>query len=202
MRILRCGREAALIEVDGLPEVLGLHANLREHPPKGTLELVPASRTLLVAFDSTKVSFEQLSAELRTREVTKTLLHNDNEVVIPVSYDGEDLEDVVELTGLAVDDVIDRHLANTYTVAFCGFAPGFGYLDGLDPMLHVPRRETPRVRVPAGSVALAGDFTAVYPRQSPGGWQLIGHTDLQLWDVDRYPPTILTPGTTVRFERA
>ncbi|AHH94169.1 allophanate hydrolase subunit 1 [Kutzneria viridogrisea] len=202
MRILRCGRRAALVEVDALEQVLGLHACLSEDPPPGLVQLIPASRTLLVEYDPGRIGFDQLATELRGREAGTQVLAAERELVVPVSYDGADLAEVAELTGLTEDEVVARHLAGRYRVAFCGFAPGFGYLDGLDPALHVPRRSTPRVRIPAGSVALAGDYTAVYPRESPGGWQLIGRTELELWDLANYPPTALTPGTAVRFVRA
>ncbi len=107
--------------------------------------------------------------------------------------------EIAQLTGLGVDEVIRRHQRAEYVVAFVGFAPGFGYLVGGDPALRVPRRSTPRTRVPAGSVALAGEFTGVYPREGPGGWQLIGRTEAVLWDLDRQPPALLAPGTRVRF---
>ncbi|WP_231123876.1 5-oxoprolinase subunit B family protein [Nocardioides sambongensis] len=120
-------------------------------------------------------------------------------VRIRVAYDGPDLEAVGELTGLGVAGVVAAHTTGTWQVAFCGFAPGFGYLVGGDPRLEVPRRETPRQKVPTGSVGLAGTFSGVYPRSSPGGWQLIGHTEQVLWDVEREPPALLAPGTRVRF---
>jgi KipI family sensor histidine kinase inhibitor len=100
---------------------------------------------------------------------------------------------------LSPSQLIDLHTGAEYTVRFCGFSPGFAYLDGLDPRLHVGRRASPRTAVPAGSVAIAGEFTGVYPRSSPGGWQLLGRTDAQLWEVTRDPPALLTPGTRVRF---
>jgi KipI family sensor histidine kinase inhibitor len=121
-------------------------------------------------------------------------------VVLPVRYDGPDLDVVAGLTGLSREQVVERHARGAYRVRFCGFAPGFAYLDGLDPRLHVPRRAEPRRRVPAGAVGLAGEFTGVYPRASPGGWQLIGTTDVPLWDLHRTPPALLPPGTRVRFE--
>jgi len=121
------------------------------------------------------------------------------EVEIPVVYDGADLGDVARLTGLTADEVIQAHTGAPWTVAFGGFAPGFSYLVGGDPRLHVPRRDSPRGRVPAGSVGLAGEFSGVYPRESPGGWQLIGHTDLRMWDTTRDEPALLTAGMTVRF---
>lgn len=120
--------------------------------------------------------------------------------MIPVTYDGPDLVEVARLTGLTVDEVVAAHTGTPWRVAFGGFAPGFAYLVGGDPRLQVPRRETPRTSVPAGSVGLAGEFSGVYPRASPGGWQLIGRTDAVMWDVDRDPPALLAPGATVRFE--
>jgi len=121
------------------------------------------------------------------------------EVEIVVRYDGADLAEVAAMTGLDPAEVVRAHTSTLWRVAFGGFVPGFGYLVGGDPRLQVPRRESPRTRVPAGSVALAGEFTGVYPRASPGGWQLIGTTDAVLWDPDRSPPAVLTPGTRVRF---
>jgi KipI family sensor histidine kinase inhibitor len=122
-------------------------------------------------------------------------------VEIPVTYDGEDLGEVAALTGLSEAEVVARHQGASYRVAFCGFSPGFAYLTGLPRELHVPRRETPRTVVPAGSVAVAGDYASVYPRASPGGWRLLGRTDVPLWDLDRDPPALLRPGTRVRFVR-
>ena len=121
-------------------------------------------------------------------------------MVLAVRYDGPDLAAVAELTGLTTTEVVAAHLASPWTVAFIGFAPGFGYLTGGDPRLHVPRRDHPRTRVPAGAVGLAGEFSGVYPRSSPGGWQLIGSTDAPMWDVRRHPAALLRPGTPVRFE--
>jgi KipI family sensor histidine kinase inhibitor len=119
-----------------------------------------------------------------------------------VHYDGADLAEVAKETGLSEREVVRLHANARYAVAFCGFAPGYGYLTGLDPRLHLPRRNTPRTKVPAGSVAIAGEYSAVYPRESPGGWHLIGRTDLVVWDVDRDPPQLLVPGTRVRFVEA
>ena len=123
----------------------------------------------------------------------------DVDVVIDVVYDGADLADVAQHTGLTVAAVVDAHVATPWRVGFGGFAPGFAYLVGGDPRLAVPRRAEPRTRVPAGSVGLAGEFSGVYPRESPGGWQLIGRTDAVLWDIDRTPPALLRPGMWVRF---
>jgi KipI family sensor histidine kinase inhibitor len=122
-----------------------------------------------------------------------------HEVEIVVRYDGPDLDDVAARTGLTTAEVIAAHTGTPWRVAFGGFAPGFAYLVGGDPRLHVPRRERPRPSVPAGSVGLAGEFSGVYPRSSPGGWQLLGTTDAVLWDAGREPPALLRPATTVRF---
>jgi KipI family sensor histidine kinase inhibitor len=120
-------------------------------------------------------------------------------VEIPVVYDGPDLDEVARLTGLAEDEVVAAHTGTPWRIAFGGFAPGFAYLVDGDPRLHVPRRAEPRTSVPAGAVGLAGEFSGVYPRPSPGGWQLLGRTDAPLWDVDRDPPALLQPGGWVRF---
>jgi allophanate hydrolase subunit 1 len=120
-------------------------------------------------------------------------------VTVSVRYDGPDLEEVARLTGLAPAQIVERHTRGSHHVAFCGFAPGFAYIAGLDAGLRVPRRATPRTRVPAGAVAIADGFTGVYPRASPGGWHLIGHTDLVVFDLGRDPPALLAPGVRVRF---
>ncbi len=202
MRVLRCGEGAALVELDGLPEVLGLYAALSADPPPGTGGLVPAARTLLVRHDPAVLTFEALRAELAVRAGGPVHLRDGGQVEVPVRYDGEDLEEVAGLTGLPVREVVRRHAGGTYTCAFCGFAPGFAYLAGLDARLHVPRLPTPRTRVPAGAVAIAAEFTAVYPRESPGGWRILGHTGSRLWDLERDPPALLAPGTRVRFVEA
>ena len=135
-----------------------------------------------------------------SRLATTTLDATSHDLIeIRVQYDGEDLNDVAELTGLSVQRVIEVHTTAEFTVAFCGFAPGFAYLSGLPAELHVPRLATPRTVVPAGSVAIAAEFSGVYPRSSPGGWRLIGHTDAELFDVRRDRPALLTPGDRVRF---
>uniref|UniRef100_UPI000DE34BE8 5-oxoprolinase subunit B family protein n=1 Tax=Nonomuraea lactucae TaxID=2249762 RepID=UPI000DE34BE8 len=123
-------------------------------------------------------------------------------VTVPVVYDGEDLASVARLAGLPVEEVIARHTGRELVVGWLGFAPGFAYLTGLDPALHVPRLDTPRTSVPAGSVAVAGPYSAVYPSASPGGWRLLGHTAMPVWDTRAVPPSPFQPGTRVRFERA
>jgi KipI family sensor histidine kinase inhibitor len=159
---------------------------------------VAAARTVLVVLDRAVTDLDV--ATLRRLAPERSTAHRGTTVVdLPVVFDGADLADVAELTGRSADDVVGALTTAELTVAFCGFAPGFGYLTGLPAELHVPRRATPRTRVPAGSVALAGPFAGVYPQASPGGWQLVGRTDAVLFDVDRDPPALLSPGTVVRF---
>ncbi|WIX85909.1 allophanate hydrolase subunit 1 [Amycolatopsis sp. DG1A-15b] len=196
VRLLPCGRRAVLVELD---DVLGFQAALTQSPPDGVVELVPAARTLLVRFDPSVTNAERLGALLRQVSPVDRVAADAGEVVIPVVYDGEDLADVAAETGLSVASLISRHTAGTYVSAFCGFAPGFAYLTGSDPALHVSRRSSPRTRIPAGSVAIAGEYSAVYPSASPGGWRLLGRTGVPVWDVERDPPNLLPPGTRVRF---
>jgi KipI family sensor histidine kinase inhibitor len=199
VRVLRCGGRAALVELESLPQVLGLHTALREDPPEGVTGLVPAARTVLVNYDPAVTDFNGLRAHLTRLPVTEVRRSGGHAVEVPVRYDGEDLEDVARMTGLTAREVVARHTGGEHTVAFCGFAPGFAYISGLDPALHVGRRDTPRTKVPAGAIALADEFTGHYPRESPGGWQIIGRTELRIWDLDRDPPMLLLPGTRVRF---
>ncbi|NNM48128.1 5-oxoprolinase subunit PxpB [Knoellia sp. DB2414S] len=167
----------------------------------GVVDVVPAARTLLV----TTQSPEQVAPlTSRLEEVLSGVAGGEpgpaeGEVDVPVVYDGPDLAEVAAATGLTEAEVVAAHTGTPWRVAFGGFAPGFAYLVGGDDRLEVPRRATPRTSVPAGSVGLAGEFSGIYPRSSPGGWQLVGHTDLVLFDVDRDPPALLRPGWTVRF---
>lgn len=208
--IRRAGNTALLAELADLSDVLALRTALERHRPKGMRELVAAARTLLVIYDPAVTGYdglsravtEQAAALLETGGAPPPQALEDDTLVVPVRYDGPDLADVAELTGLTLDEVIARHTAPLYTVAFAGFAPGFGYLVGTDPVLHLSRRSEPRTAVPAGSVAVAGGFTGVYPSSSPGGWQLLGTTDLPLWDQDRTPPALLVPGRSIRFKEA
>lgn len=195
----RAGVGAILVELDGLEQVMGLHGALRRTPPAGTVDLVPAARTLLVIFDAGVTTADRVVAELGQREIDPAAEPDGPLVEVPVVYDGEDLTEVARMTGLTEEEIVARHQRPEYRAAFCGFAPGFAYLSGGDPVLRVPRRDSPRTSVPAGSVGLADQFTGVYPRQMPGGWQLIGRTDAVLWDLDREPPALLPPGTRVRF---
>ncbi|MEJ2867968.1 allophanate hydrolase subunit 1 [Actinomycetospora sp. OC33-EN08] len=200
MRTLRpCGDTGLLVELDSLEDVLALHAALAADPPPGAVDLVPAARTVLVRVASA-ADLASVADDLRTREGRQVDRRQEAGVVeIAVTYDGEDLDDVARHTGLDRDAVVEAHTGQLWTVAFAGFTPGFGYLVGSDDRLHVPRRESSRTRVPGGAVGLAGEFSGVYPRSSPGGWQLIGRTDHVLWDLDHDPPAVLVPGARIRF---
>ena len=196
MRVLPCGESAVLVELAELADVLGLYDALRQERPEGVTELVPASRTLLVGFDRRTLTPGQVAVLLRSHAVHPQLPDQGTHVEVEVRYDGDDL---ALLTRLYAAEVVARHVGGTYVSAFCGFAPGFAYLTGLDPSLRVPRRDSPRTRVPAGAVAIADEYTAVYPRESPGGWRIIGHTSTPVWDLSADPPTLLAPATRVRF---
>ncbi|WP_030167163.1 5-oxoprolinase subunit PxpB [Spirillospora albida] len=198
MRVLRAGDAALLVETGDLATAHRLDAALRDADPPGVVDVVPGERTVLVVADP-GTDLGALAARIPGLPLPAEAEAGAGPVEIPVVYDGADLDEVAALTGLSREAVAARHCAASYTVAYLGFSPGFGYLTGLDPVLHVPRRESPRTTVPAGSVAIAGPYAAVYPSPSPGGWRLLGHSDLVLWDVARDPPSLLRPGTRVRF---
>jgi KipI family sensor histidine kinase inhibitor len=200
VRLRPAGERGLLVEVEDLETVHRLHAALRELDPPGVVELVPGYRTVLIVADPAHAGvLDDLAARLPKLELPPAEAVAGETVEIPVSYDGEDLPEVASLTGLEPEEVVRRHTAPEYTVAFLGFSPGFPYLVGLDPALEVPRRDTPRTSIPAGSVGLAGNQTGIYPTASPGGWQLIGHTEVTLFDPTRDPPALLAPGTRLRF---
>jgi KipI family sensor histidine kinase inhibitor len=199
VKVLPCGDVGVLVELDRLDDALGLAAQVAELDLDGVVDLVPATRTVLVRFDPAATTLEEVARRVRALDPAAGAAPDAGEVEIPVTYDGADLAEVAELTGLAPREVVAAHTGQTWTVAFAGFAPGFGYLVGEDDRLHVPRRPEPRSAVPVGAVGLADTFSGVYPRRSPGGWQLIGRTDLAMWDLERDPPALLEPGTTVRF---
>ncbi len=199
MRFLPVSLTTILVELADLDQTLALFASLEADPIDGLEETVPAARTLMIRFRPETITAQALAANISTRDLSAKIAPSDKLVEIPVQYNGEDLADVAELTGLSIDEVIQRHTNSEFTVAFCGFAPGFGYLVGGDPALHVPRRQSPRTRIPAGSVALAGAFSGVYPQNSPGGWQIIGTTPLKMWDIEREPGALFQPGYRVRF---
>ncbi|AHD22544.1 allophanate hydrolase subunit 1 [Rhodococcus pyridinivorans] len=199
MKILRAGDSALLAEFDSLDEVLAHFRALDRERPRGVVDLVPAARTLLVCFDPSETGAQVVHKWVTTTPPVSGDDVDIEEVTLEVRYDGVDLEEVGELTGLGADGVIAAHTGSLWTVAFGGFAPGFAYLTGGDSRLHVPRRSSPRTSVPSGAVGLAGEFSGVYPRKSPGGWQLIGTSDAPLWQPDRTPAALLRPGCAVRF---
>lgn len=197
VRVQAYGDTGLLVEATDRDVLLGLRAAAVDHP--GVLDAVPAEATLLVEFDPARVDADELIRMLQAPPPVAAQAVRAGTIQIPVTYDGMDLTAVAHETGLSVDEVVDRHAAATYTVAFCGFSPGFAYLVGLDERLQVGRLERPRTAVPAGAVAIAGRYAGVYPRSSPGGWRLLGRTDAALWDAARTPPALLQPGARVRF---
>ncbi len=201
MKVLPFGDVALLVEVDGLPEVLALAAAVRTARPAGVLDVVPAARTVLLTVGA-GTDLAALRRTVLDLPVDPASVPEGETVEIPVTYDGPDLGEVARLTGLDESEVVAAHTGTPWRIAFGGFAPGFAYLTGGDERLQVPRRDEPRTTVPAGAVGLAGEFSGVYPRPSPGGWQLIGSTEARLWDPDRDPPALLEPGGWVRFVEA
>ena len=207
MRVLPSGDHALLVELDDLDQVLGYYAALTADPPADVVDIVPAARTVMV---TTTGSLDALARVLQAVEPRAGSRTAGDLLEIPVTYDGEDLQDVADLLGCTVPELIERHTGDEWTVAFCGFAPGFGYLTASPAAgsstsrarqsgWSIPRRKSPRTRVPAGAVALAGEFSGVYPRESPGGWQLIGRTDVKIFDQEREPAALFHPGRRVRF---
>lgn len=203
--LLDYGDHALLLQFDSSAEVLAWTDAIRAADLPGVVDIVPGARTVLVKLDEprhqgpTRHRLTALRVDLT--EVTESATPDERpaDVVLEVVYDGPDLDEVARLTGLTADEVVTAHTGSLWRVGFEGFAPGFAYLVGGDERLHVPRRAEPRTKVPAGAVGLAGEFSGVYPRESPGGWQLIGRTDAVLWDVDRDRPALLTPGMWVQF---
>ncbi|MEZ0053294.1 KipI family sensor histidine kinase inhibitor [Mycobacterium sp. MAA66] len=196
------GDQALLLEFNSTAEVLAWTNTLREAGIPGVVDIVPASRTVLVKLAGprylapTRHRLSQVRLDWFTEQAAAP---PQPDVVLDVVYDGEDLDEVARHTGMSAGEVVAAHTARPWQVGFGGFAPGFAYLVGGDPRLQVPRRTDPRTRVPAGSVGLAGEFSGVYPRENPGGWQLIGRTDAVMWDIDRDQPALLTPGMWVQF---
>ena len=206
MRWLPLGSGAVLLELDDLAQAMALHRQLLAEPIAGVAELVPAARTLLLKLAPGQAPDARLQDALRARweraRAQRALPQPGRVVEIAVRYDGADLPEVAELLGISVREVVARHTGQPWQAAFAGFAPGFVYLAGGHPCFQLPRRPSPRTRVPAGSVALAGHFSAIYPNASPGGWQLIGTTDARLWDLQRPEPALVQPGFEVQFRDA
>ncbi len=205
MRVLPAGASAVLVETEDGAQAAALHAELvrrrraggeEAQALAGVEEIVPAARTVLVTGLADPGGFAR---EVVRWDVPAVRPGQGGAVELPVRFDGPDLGEVAELWGVRPGEVADVVVATAFRVAFCGFAPGFGYLAGLPRRLHVPRRATPRTAVPAGSVGLAGPYAGVYPRVSPGGWRIVGTTRAVLWDPSRDPAALLTPGVEVRF---
>lgn len=205
MHVRAFGPTALLAEVDDAAAALALATWLREQGVAAT-EVVPAARTVLLdGLDPADLGGARaLLAGWRDEPTARDDAGQGSGPVapvveLPVVYDGPDLDDVADLWGVSREEVVARHTGLELLSVFCGFAPGFAYLSGLPQEWAVPRLDSPRTRVPAGSVAVADTWCGVYPTASPGGWRLLGRTRTPLWDVDRDPPALLAPGTRVRF---
>ncbi|ANN14520.1 allophanate hydrolase [Amycolatopsis orientalis] len=202
MRWRAYGEHAALLDCDSLTQTIAAHATIAATRPDGVAELVPGARSLLVVETPGSGALAAVRELLSGADLEHPPGGEPREITLDVTYDGEDLELVAQDAGVSTKDVVRLHTDAVYTVAFTGFAPGFGYLTGLPEPLRQPRLPTPRTRVPPGSVGIAGEFTGVYPRVSPGGWRLIGHTRAVLFDPRADPPALLAPGDRVRFRSA
>lgn len=201
MIVLPMGSAAVLVEdPPGGPAAwsLGVRAAVADGSLTGVVDVVPAAATVLICCASSDdlAVFRSRVADI----VPSSGIGEGRVVTIPVRYDGADLDAVADAVGCDAAEVVGLHSGAVYEVAFCGFAPGFAYLRGLPDVLRLPRRATPRTRVPAGAVAIAAEYSAVYPSASPGGWHLLGSTDLVMFDPARRPAAVLQPGDTVRFE--
>jgi KipI family sensor histidine kinase inhibitor len=198
------GDRALLIECCSTAEVLDLAETLREARLPGVIDIVPGARTVLLGLADPRYQGESRAqlAGITLPRPTDRSVTTAADVVIDVVYDGADLDEVAGRLDMTIAEVIEAHTAAPWRVGFGGFAPGFAYLVGGDARLNVPRRPEPRTRVPAGAVGLAGEFSGIYPRESPGGWQLIGRTAAVLWDIERARPALLKPGMWVQFRAA
>lgn len=197
MRLLPCGSGAVLAEYDTLAEVMAVDGALRISDLPGIDDVIPAARTVLVAYHNVdRAALERLLIPAPGAPRPQGPI-----VEIPVVYDGIDLDEVASATGLSTEEVVETHSSVVYSAAFLGFTPGWAYLVGLPAQLHLPRRSTPRTSITAGSVAIANEFTGVYPTVSPGGWHLLGHTTERMFDVERDKPALVMAGDRVRFVR-
>ncbi len=199
MNIIPVGDRALLADLESLEKVHRLWRNLRSNLPAGAEEVVAGARTVLVTFKA-GIDLRAAAESIDSTSFSPGGLPTPNRIEIPVAYDGPDMDEVATLSGISRSGVGERHSEPEYTVAFLGFSPGFAYLVGGDPALRVPRLSAPRRAVPAGSVALASEFTAVYPQSTPGGWRIVGRTDVSMFDPSRSQPSLLAPGDLVRFK--
>lgn len=202
MTILTYGERALLVEV-APNDVADFVTSLKDAGIPEIVSIVPAARTVLVEVRSPG-DLGGLKYQLDGFRPEQHPMLETELVIIPVTYDGDDLEWVAQHTQLSVDAVVELHTGTDYRVQFCGFSPGFGYISGLDERLHLPRRSSPRTSVPKGSVSIANGYSAVYTSSTPGGWHLLGRTDIELFNPDRFDeglsPSVLRPGVGVRFE--
>ncbi len=206
MNVRSYGTQALLVEVDSAASAAALHARLDTAPLPGMLETMPGLQTVLVRFEPGAVEAASLGRQLaeldfEPGEIIATSGHG-APITVRVAYDGADLDDVATHTGLAVDEIVAAHQDAVYRVALIGMAPGFYFLTGGDPRLQTPRRPSPRQRVPRGALGLAGAYTGIYPKNGPGGWQLIGRVLDDLWHPSQLPAALLAPGAAVRFTAA
>lgn len=202
MRWLPYGTDAVLVECESLDEMSAVRATVTAARVAGVVEIVPGARTVLIAAEPGSGALAEARRIVEAADLTHPPEADPRTIDLEVHYDGEDLELVAETAGISVEEVVALHTGVEYTVAFTGFAPGFAYLTGLPEQLRQSRLDTPRTKVPAGSVGLAGEFTGVYPRSSPGGWRLLGHTGTVLFDPRAERPALLAPGDRVRFRSA
>ena len=200
MRFRPGGPGALLVEVDSLAQVRALHVRIERERARGwapgLMDVIPAARTVLLDGVADRAA---LAADVRSWFIEPFPPAAGEVVEIACRYDGPDLIDVARQWGVPPERVAEVHSGLTHEVAFCGFAPGFPYIAGLGGGREVTRRDRPRAALPAGSVALGDEYTGIYPRISPGGWQIIGHTDAVMWDPGRDPAALLRPGDRVRF---
>ena len=200
MRFLAVNLNSFLIELNDPEHTVALFRHLERIKHPHIVEMIPAATTILIYFDHLNTEVSELLPWIKSQKIELQQQHFMQEVVIDLIYDGPDLHHVAELLGITVSEVIHRHSNSCWNVAFIGFAPGFGYLNSPDrPFGSIPRLSSPRKKIQAGSVALAGEYTGIYPKDSPGGWQLIGSTPQQMWDIHRDPPALLRAGDQVVF---
>jgi KipI family sensor histidine kinase inhibitor len=199
LRWLTYGTDAVLVECSSRAEAAAVRATVVAAGHPDVVEAVPGATTLLVSVREGSKALGEIRALVESADLAHPPAGDPQDHVLDVRYDGEDLELVARTAGITVEKVVELHTGAEYTVAFTGFAPGFGYLTGLPEPLRQSRLDSARTRVPAGSVAVAGEFAGVYPRASPGGWRLLGRTDAVLFDPHAKRPALLAPGDRVRF---
>ena len=198
MKILSCGEHALLIELADERPAMATHRALLDAKLPGVLEIVPAERTVLVMVVPGGAELMDLAQRLSTMSSRGVANAERGQIELEVTYDGPDLDFACEFIGMEAGDLVDWHCSQVWSVAFCGFAPGFGYMTS-DQWTLVPRRPESRLKVRAGAVGSADRYCGVYPAQSPGGWQIIGHTSARMWDLSRDAPALLVPGMRVAF---